>query len=355
MKLNLILIVCLLKVFVSFGQSTIFEPKKSTVSSTGTANELELTNVGRVANIVGRSSRGSYLSPLITQNSDVLFKISAASYLDRPNPFYQTGVIEFQASENWSNTNFGTDIVFKTAAPIFLPLRSRMIIKNDGKVGIGITNPKTLLHIQDGGTGFPELFGSPLKLAGSTSSSGPYLNLVGAENMRTSILFGNNFTGVRNAGIITDIDSTFKFFIGNSKIAISALDDNVAIGDIKAKAQLSVNGDIAIAGRTIISGNMTHNNLDRSNSSIISVARANPALTNTEVVSGITGGFDGVILYMYPTQGTTLQLLHLNTGSAAENRIVTPTLADITLTDNGGVTLIYNAFENKWRVISMAN
>jgi hypothetical protein len=355
MKSHLLLFLCFFNVIVGNGQSTTFEPKTSTILSSSTTNELEITNISRVANIVGRGTRGTYLSPLITQNLDVLFKISAASYLTGPNPFYSSGAIEFKASENWSSTNFGTDIVFKSSPQQFASLLSHMIIKNDGKVGIGITNPKTLLHIQDGGTGFPELFGSPLKLAGSTSSSSPYLNLVGAENMRTSILFGNNFTGVRNAGIITDVDSTFKFFIGNSKIAISALDNNVAIGDIKAKAQLSVNGDIAIAGRTIISGNMTHNNLDRSNSSIISVARANPALTNTEVVSGITGGFDGVILYMYPTQGTTLQLLHLNTGSAAENRIITPTLANITLTDNGGVTLIYNAFENKWRVISMAN
>jgi hypothetical protein len=349
MKLNLILIVCLLKVFVSFGQSTIFEPKKSTVSSTGTANELELTNIGRVANIVGQSSRGTYLSPLITQNSDVLFKISAASYLDRPNPFYQTGVIEFQASENWSNTNFGTDIVFKTAAPIFLPLRSRMIVKNDGKIGIGTTSPTTLLHIQNGGTPTFDQFNSPVKLAGS------FLSLASAENMRSAILFGNNFTGARNAGIINDTDNTFKLFIGNSKISISNIDDNVAIGDIVPKAKLSVNGDMALAGRTILIGNTTYNNLNRSNNSIISVARANPALTNTVGITGIAEGADGIMVYMYPTEGTSLTLFHMNGGSAPENRIITPTLANITLTNNGGVTLIYNAFESKWRVISMAN
>jgi hypothetical protein len=353
MKLNLILIMCLLKVHVSFGQSTIFEPKKSTFSSTGTANELELTNIGRVANIVGQSSRGTYLSPLITQNSDVLFKISAASYLDRPNPFYQTGVIEFQASENWSSSNFGTDIVFKTASPIFLPLKSRMIVKNDGKIGIGTTSPKTLLHIQDGGIPTFDQFNSPVKLAGSATV--PFLRIASAENMKSAILFGNNFTGARNAGMINDTDNTFKFFIGNSKISISNINNNVAIGDIIPKAKLSVNGDMAIAGRSILIGNTTYNNINRSNNSIITVARANPALTNTVGITGIADGTDGIMVYMYPTEGTSLTLFHMNGGSAPENRIVTPTLADITLTDNGGVTLIYNAFENKWRVISMAN
>lgn len=75
-------------------------------------------------------------------------------------------------------------------------------------------------------------------------------------------------------------------------------------------------------------------------------------------ITGLTAGQDsisnpdGMIVILDNVTGQNMTITNASTGSAAGNRIVTPTGADVATTANGSVTLIYNAFDARWHFAS---
>lgn len=126
---------------------------------------------------------------------------------------------------------------------------------------------------------------------------------------------------------------------------------NVGIGTNTPDAKLDVNGDFALSKKALLSGNGGHINFDRAGASIISVAT--PASGGGgETLNSIAGGVDGMVLFVYPVQGTSITLVNEDAGSVATNRIITYTASNITMTNNGGCTLIYDGTAQRWRVIA---
>lgn len=129
---------------------------------------------------------------------------------------------------------------------------------------------------------------------------------------------------------------------------------NVSVGGFGDEATLQVKGDLAISLRVLLQPTtQTINNLNRQNRSrITSVASTTPYITT---ISGIADGVDGLILYIHPVQNATIILQHENTDSTDINRIITHTNANVSIANNGGATLMYDATADRWRVISVAN
>lgn len=131
---------------------------------------------------------------------------------------------------------------------------------------------------------------------------------------------------------------------------------NVGIGNLftNPTAKLHVDGDFALKKKVSLSGNGGHLNFDRDGASVISVATpANGG--GSETLNSIADGVDGMIVYVYPVQGTSITIVNEDAGSTAANRIITYTAANVTITNNGGCTLIYDGSAQRWRMISVAN
>lgn len=138
-----------------------------------------------------------------------------------------------------------------------------------------------------------------------------------------------------------------------NRIKIMASGD-VAIGNFTPTAKLHVDGDFALKKKILLTGNGGHSNYDRAGASVISIATpANGG--GGETISGIADGVDGLIIHIYPVQGTSVTLTHESASSLAANRIITQTAANVTIINNGGVTLMYDSSVSRWRVIGIAN
>jgi hypothetical protein len=94
---------------------------------------------------VTKRSRGTNLqSPSAIQNGNYLGGLSIQGY----GTSYAEGArIYGIASEHWTGSGNGTDIVFATTANQQIGTQTRAIIKNDGNFGIGVLNPSEKLSV----------------------------------------------------------------------------------------------------------------------------------------------------------------------------------------------------------------
>ena len=111
------------------------------------------TNASDGGTFKGRRSRGT-----VGAESAVLIGDSIASFIGggygASSFFGQTALIDMVASENWSNTTLGTDIIFTNTPNLSAAGAERMRILNSGFVGIGIAAPETMLDVYStGGAG----------------------------------------------------------------------------------------------------------------------------------------------------------------------------------------------------------
>jgi GH18 family chitinase len=185
-----------------------------------------------------------------------------------------------------------------------------------------------------------------------SNSDDTYLNIAGPVNKKKGIIFGSDTQGPNYASIINDTDSTLKIINGLSELRFGK-NGGVAIGSFVPQATLHVDGDMALMSKYLTSGNTTHNDLTRNGVSVISIAKPING-GGVESITGIDNGVEGLFLYIYPVQGTTLNILHENANSLSQNRIITNTNATISIANSGGLTMIYDRTALRWRVISVA-
>jgi endosialidase-like protein/surface protein with Ig-like domain len=101
------------------------------------------------AEIYGLAARGSEASPQAVQAGDALLSIRGNGYgtTGFENTNDDPAAIDLSADENFSDTSIGGKIVFYTMADGATFKSTRMVIKNSGNVGIGTTNPYSILQV----------------------------------------------------------------------------------------------------------------------------------------------------------------------------------------------------------------
>ncbi|MBI4991851.1 MAG: hypothetical protein HZB99_01415 [Candidatus Harrisonbacteria bacterium] len=128
-----------------------------------------ITYMGSDANVTPfinqRSARGTANSPSASQSDDTLGAFSAGGYDGTGFPDTSKVQIRMNAAENWSPTNNGTYMTFRTT-PIGDTTRLvRMKIADNGRIGIGTTTPRALLAVHG-----DALFSGNLTLANLTAT-----------------------------------------------------------------------------------------------------------------------------------------------------------------------------------------
>jgi hypothetical protein len=246
-----------------------------------------------------------------------------------------------------AGTNPATQFIGTTdAQPLAFKTNNteRMNISNIGNVGIGVApNANSRLVISKGVSGVTP--GSNISTV-IEDNVAHYVGIFSPNATETGILFGTPSGSGNNTGLISTATSDIKLTTNASTKMIVLNNGNVGIGTVSPDAKLDVNGDFRLSNK--LSLNLgTYNNLNRSGASVIKAQNG-----GTITISGIAGGVDGMILYIYAQGGTSITLLEDNVGSSVGNRISTGFGSNLGITNGGGATLIYDS-DGYWRVIGV--
>lgn len=90
----------------------------------------------------GRAARGSKSSPAALQSGDAFSLFAGSGWTGSAWSEYSRAYMRFDAEENWSPTNQGARIQFNTTPAGGTSTAAAMVIKGDGKVGIGTMTPQ---------------------------------------------------------------------------------------------------------------------------------------------------------------------------------------------------------------------
>lgn len=102
---------------------------------------------GGAPNFAGIAYRGNINSPAPVQQFDSLMLLSGAGAYNTSYGNTSQAMINFTAAETFSATARGTDMTFATTPTGSTTMQTRMIISQNGNVGIGTTTPNFNLHV----------------------------------------------------------------------------------------------------------------------------------------------------------------------------------------------------------------
>lgn len=353
-------------------QVTTFTPGKAISKSNTGAESLQLIGTNNQTDLIGTAIGGTLEVPTATQNNSNLLSLLGGGHTGVAFTNTAKSKILFQATQNWSVGNTGSNMSFWTTPNNTLTSLQRMMITNAGKIGIGTDSPGYNLEIiqdtpSDDGVGLkrfggdaPSYFGIGARgtLGSPTASlTGDVLGRFGGRGHsgtgftttrgRIEFVTNENWSSTANG---TDI----KFFTtqptttaATEKMIING-NGNVGIGTSAPTSKLTVNGDYAVKVKNISTGGSI-TSLVRESSSVLYFSNV-----GTVNLRGIAGGEDGLILHIFCAIGTTLNIFDDDATAATDKRIWTQTSSTITVSGRGGCTMIYDAINNKWRVIGVA-
>ncbi len=142
MKKNILLVgvplsILLLISALSFGQSVTLTPS---------GDNIVITKYGGLPVLSGRRANGTSSAPVTVTNGLNLLYITGQGY-NGTGFTSDRATIGLRANQDWNSTNNGTQIVFSTTPNNSTTISDRMVIANDGNVGIGVTIPLEKLHV----------------------------------------------------------------------------------------------------------------------------------------------------------------------------------------------------------------
>jgi hypothetical protein len=370
-----------------FAQSVIIRPNKVESQQNAAIDNIILQSSNQ-PNIIGKRHNGTTASPTNVDVDNDLLSLQAAGYAG--GTF--TGVraaIRLEATQNWTINNNGSRIKFLNTPNGSTNLTERMVINQNGNVGIGVSLPDYKLEIlqetsSDRGIGIyrfggdaPTFFGISARGNATTPTKtfdGDILSRFGGK--------GHNETGFTSATARIDMvanenwsptatGTDIKFYAtwaGQTSVEEKMIirgSGNVGINKTDPESKLTVNGDFQLIPEKFVHDNdINLIALNRNGKSVIRFGG------NGKVdLKGIAGGVDGMILHIYSIRGANPVLgnnkiveIHDDSPDAnLVNRILTgePYVGvngvgqNLTISNEGGATLIYDGTVNRWRVIGI--
>ena len=178
------------------------------ITTAGTGNAFEVTSLGGAPAIYGRRANGTTAAPSNVQLGNTVAVFAARGYGASAYGSF-TGYMDFQATENWTNTAQGTRLRFFTPASGSNSPQQRMVIDHNGNVGIGATIPGSTLTVAgtiestSGGVKFPD---STLQTTAATKTA--------YQNVKVVAKSGGDFTTISAAlAAITDNTATNRYLV----------------------------------------------------------------------------------------------------------------------------------------------
>jgi hypothetical protein len=234
----------------------------------------------------------------------------------------------------------------------------RLNILTNGRVGIGIAAPISLFHtfVGDAGTVFPRT--GTIGTFETNGSTG-YLSILTPNTAASGVAFGSPDGNAD--GSINYNHPTHKLTLNtkaSTRVTIDSL-GNMGIADTAPEVRLDVNGAVHIQKDLLLkerllqpSSSASYDPFDRQDKSFVTIE---PSSNVTTTINGFsaptTAATFGTVLYV--SNGSTGSIVLKNNASTVQNnRIITNTGADVTITGRGGAILIFDF--TGWRLIAYA-
>jgi hypothetical protein len=204
-----------------------------------------------------QSARGTRETSEATKSGDrlgaLLFRGHAGTFHGEKGFGRRAAEIGSYAAQNFSSTSKSADLYFATAplgTPINDPTPERMRITSEGKIGIGITEPETILHIkhQHPSISFTDTTTNALSQLSANSEYGSIGLFADQNNLKEKSRV--NFW----------VDGLLEMSINSTGLAIGNTPNGPASKRLDVRGDTILNGEVTILGKTIISGKTTINN-----------------------------------------------------------------------------------------------
>jgi hypothetical protein len=229
---------------------------------------------------------------------------------------------------------------------------------NTGNVGIGTDAPATKLHTFIGDAGVVSPRTGTIQTLETNGSTG-YLSILTPRTATSGVAFGSSDGNAD--GSINYNHSIHKLQLNTKATVHMTIDSvgNMGLGDTAPEVKLDVNGGVHITKDLVLREKLLqptvsqiYDPLDRVDRSFVTME---PSSNITMTIKGFTAPTTtqqfGTVLYL--SNGSVGSIVLKNNSSTIQNnRIITNTGADVTITGRGGAVLIYDF--TGWRLIAYA-
>jgi hypothetical protein len=234
----------------------------------------------------------------------------------------------------------------------------RLNILTNGRIGIGTAAPASLFHtfVGDAGTVSPRTgtIGT-LETNGSTG----YLSILTPNTAQSGVAFGSPDGNAD--GSINYNHPTHKLTLNTKASTRMTIDSvgNIGIADTAPEVRLDVNGAVHIQKDLLLrerllqpSSSASYDPFDRQDRSFVTIEPSTNVITTIKGFSlPTTSATFGTVLYVSNGSTGSIVLKH-DDATITNERIITNTGADVTITGRGGAILIYDF--TGWRLIAYA-
>jgi hypothetical protein len=222
----------------------------------------------------------------------------------------------------------------------------RMRVLSGGNIGIGTASPARLLHLSRGISGVTSSTNAKLFIEDDTHT---YLTFGTPDNAESGILFGKPTGGGASGGIIYDANRDLQFRTSSNDTRMVVTEaGNVGIGTTTPQAKLEITGDVKMSRVKLdVTTSLSLDPLNRQNNSYHVINFVSSG--ETVFLRGISAAGNGTMFYLIVAGTGTVRLQNDNATNAA-NRLLNSNDADITITNNGSATYIYDT--SGWRLLS---
>lgn len=266
-----------------------------------------------------------------------------------------TARIRAIATNNYTGTTQGTDIVFETTSAGAAAIAEIMRIK-DGKLGIGTSAPSQTLHVVGTGIRSERIVTdtNPAQvIARKKKATGTGATLTGETfaqyEFNSTDEAGNEVLAAKILALANEQHSTTAqgtaLAIYTKDLTTTAFVEKLRIGDkIEAKENTTLSKYLALQQQVDSATTGSAQSVTPTKSFIV--------LSNVSLVSinNIANPIDGRLLILKNSTGANISLLN-DSGGTAANRIVTGTGADLLILNNATVWVAYDANSSRWTVV----
>lgn len=169
---------------ISWGQSITIDPQKIENKSTNEDNNLRLESIGTNSfpyiNALKRNGTSGSPTP-VTVGQSLLRIDGQGQYASSFGSYDVAARIGMIAADNFNGTQNPGAITFLTAQTI--GLAERMRITQNGRIGIGLPSPASLMHVHEGGSNTIAKFKLTNQHTGFTENDGLELQILAGDDL----------------------------------------------------------------------------------------------------------------------------------------------------------------------------
>ena len=261
------------------------------------------SNNPAVLNLASNSSTSPSEVEESTSDNTNLGKLNFSGH--NGTDFIPVASIEGHSTETYSGTSTGSRLIFKTTNTASTGASEKMIITNDGKVGVGNSDPSEKLDVVGSGK-----FSESLQVGNVLNIEGDGISILHPNNLITgdwskSISFGINTDHFFRLGAFGNGMTPTRFYLSGNKDSLTPWSDghlvmdyttkNIGIGILSPTEKLEVGGNIR-ASQFIGDGSRLIN--------ITATAISTTSVINVNGTSGVSLNVNDIPKFILSTLGS---------------------------------------------------